>query len=1222
MFSANTGGSKLMEHSDLLPYLSLELPEGFEFTPDQGDVMYAYHEGTGRVCVGSGAGTGKTTTLTRVVAEAVIRMVEPEAENIDSNPFDEILVTTFTRDAAGQLKGKIKSILRDHQTNSDIDFDPALWRWIETESHISTIDSFVGDLLREIATEVEVSPGFDIRDDLETQELLQTVIRELRDDPEYKDSIEFLERELDGNEDPAPRQFIYEIHQKLREFCHEFPEPDDPDGSTIFSDQIRDQLHQGIEPPFDSTDVREIAAAVTGEPPRNHAVPSDATIEGIEADYRHSLAFAEAVETVLDGFNQVYDRTTRTTGALSYQDITYIVWSYLTSAEGSDLAQSLQQRFSHLFIDEFQDTSFAQCQILQQLITNKDESTQVLLIGDIKQSIYSWRSADPAIFAHILKHAGSDQGTPDEYLGVTNWQRAELVTNFRSHPHLVRAGNHLFSRVFSDIGRGSIGTFPVEHGPLIPTRDETSPEEPHLHVVPLGDCNADAWRKRDPQKVAASIRGMVDDETITVGDGDDERPVQAGDVTMLFRRGKRIGEFREALDEYGLSTAVVAEQGLFKTEEVGFVINVLDWFANPHSKDSLLRILRSPVTALSDRTLRYLASKNLNLGWALDDWPDARLPDSDKTRLDALVSLRSDLRWDREGSKADLVQKVIQHTAIETILLAGDDAMQRYGNLWMLVEVTRDWEEDEIIPYREFVDRLHRYEEMAQGGNGSFELAQTADASDTETVKLRTVHSSKGLEFDVVVLADLPATPVIPPEFMDRVEYRDPDSRDPNMALRPRPAGELTKYDSGPGSTWIRTDDSSTLWITDTRNNTTGKAKWDHPYNPAWRDQVAEFWRLLYVAFTRASDHIVFSLPDSIHHFYRWKSWAPALNDVFQPRDQWPTWDDDTSSFEFTLDPSAQHADDEGRHDTIPFGVGSLPQGQKITPNPLTMPDITTTDSPSEDHSYEPIVQSFTPRELKPSSLYDLSACPRRFQYRALQGISEARGESPPGTNAPSDISASYWGSLVHDAFEELHKDVREGTVKDDNSRLQEYLEELAEGKTELQMLIEAYQETKTWKETTQADTVLPEYELSAMHPSEPRIHLSGFVDLLYSVDNEWVIVDFKTGDVPDENSYLADQYETQLTTYAWLLNTEYDIEVTTARLVYVQDGQEYDHTIDWEKFDKYLSSLPGTLSIESGEGLPIDPDPDPTTTQIESVSLESRCGSCPYTDICPAWSE
>ena len=97
-----------MEHDELTKHLTLELPPEFRFTDDQADVMYAFHEGSGRVAVGSGAGTGKTTTLTRIVAETVTRLAEPTPGDLDANPFDDILVTTFTRDAAGQLKTKIK----------------------------------------------------------------------------------------------------------------------------------------------------------------------------------------------------------------------------------------------------------------------------------------------------------------------------------------------------------------------------------------------------------------------------------------------------------------------------------------------------------------------------------------------------------------------------------------------------------------------------------------------------------------------------------------------------------------------------------------------------------------------------------------------------------------------------------------------------------------------------------------------------------------------------------------------------------------------------------------------------------------------------------------------------------------------------------------------------------------------------------------------------------
>lgn len=1210
-----------MEHNELLEHLELEVPPDFEFTPDQGDVMYAYQEESGRVCVGSGAGTGKTTTLTRVVAETVVRISKPDPTSLESNPFDKILVTTFTRDAAGQLKGKIKSILRDHQQQSGEEFDPAIWRWLETDSHISTIDSFIGDLLRESATNIGLSPDFDVRDDLETQDILQEVFRELREDPDYDDAIEFLEREFDDEDDPPPHRFIYDIHQKLREFCHEFPPIDSPEGSTLFSEQLCDELHSGLEPPYTAADIKEIAAGVTGQPAHNQPNPSDSTIEGIGADYRHSLNFTQAVETVLDGFNHVYDRETRRTGALSYNDITYLVWSYLTSDAGELLAESLQQRFSHLFVDEFQDTSFAQCQILQQLISNDDDPTNLLVIGDVKQSIYSWRSADPAIFAHILEHAASDNPGPDAYLQATNWQRAELVSNFRSHPHLVRAGNHLFNRMFADQGRGAIGTFPVNHGPLIPQRPETKPDDAHVHVLPLGDCIADDWKQRGPQSVAEAIRGIVEDKTITVGDEEDERPARAGDVTLLFRRRKRIHEYRDALDSYGLDNAVIAEDGLFESDEVSFLIDVLDWFANPHSKESLLRILRSPVTALSDRTLRFLASKNLNLGWALDEWPENQLPASDRERLDALVSLRSDLRWDREGSKASLVRKIIQHTAIESVLLAGDDALERYGNLWMLVEVTRNWEDDELLPYREFVDRLHRYREMAKNGNGSFQVAQTADASATNTVKLRTVHSSKGLEFDIVVLADLPAAPGLPAKYMDRVAYRDPDSRAPQMALRPRPASAPVDYSGGPGASWLRKDNSCTLWVTDNRDNSTGMPAWDHPYNPAWQDQVAEFWRLLYVAFTRASDHIVFPLPNSIHHHYRWRSWAPLLISAFQPDREWPQTGGG-AIIDFSPDLEAQHADDPFRDSRIPLGVGILPAGDPVEPEPLTLPDIPSGEGGTNQIDQPGYATVFTPRELKPSTLYDLSACPRRYQYRALQTVSESRGKSPPGTNAPSDIPPGYWGSLVHDALECLHHDLRNETLDQPDNQVAEYLETIEEGAEEVETLLDCYRSTSTWEEVRTAVSLLPEYELSAMHPVDPHVHISGFVDLLYETNEGWVIADFKTGSVPNPDSYLTDQYNTQLTTYAWMLNSEYGIETTSARLIYVQSGEEHDISIDWNDFERHLQTLPDNLMIETGEGLPVDPEPDPDSHRAESLSLESRCGSCPYTSICPAWTD
>ncbi len=1211
-----------MNHNELVELLELELADDFEFTDDQAEVMYAFQEGSGRVVVGSGAGTGKTATLTRVVAETVARMAQPNPKSITQNPFNEILVTTFTRDAAGQLKSQIKKLLRSHEENKGVVFDPTLWRWLETDNNISTIDSFIGDILREIASEVHVAPGFDIRDEIETTDLLREIERTLRDDNEYREALELLDEVLT---ETTPRQYLFNIHQNLREACYEFPAPEADQGTTIFQDKMQSGLHNDREPPFTSADIRNIVSHVTGISESEISAPSDKSREAIGDEYRYNIGFANALDALLDAFEAEYDARTRASGQLSYQDIVYLVWEYLEHGDSRHLQNSLSNRFSKVFIDEFQDTSYAQCRILSHLITNDDNGGDILVIGDVKQSIYSWRSADPEIFAHLLEHASDNEAVdePDRYLEVSDWERAELVTNFRSHPHLVRAGNHLFDRVFQHDGWGRIGTFSIDFQSLRPHRPPTNDSQSHLHVLPLGDVNADEWRQRDPRQTAATIRGLVDNDEVMVGNGDKERPVKAGDVTLLFRRGKYMEQFRDALNEYGLENAIVAHRGLFATQEIRFIIDVLDWFANPHSKDSLLRILRSPVTALSDHTLRYLASHDWNVPYALEEWSDSDLDPNDYERLTGLVDLRNDLRWDREGSKADLVQKIIQHTGIETILLAGEDAMQRYGNLWVLVELSRDWEDEELLPYREFVDRLQQYRVMATSNNETFELAQTADSSDEDTVKLRTVHSSKGLEFDVVVLPDLLAGPGGRIQSRDRIQFRDPETHKQEFAVAPRPRDVPVSYNDGPGNNWINSGYRSTLWLAPDRDDM-GRFRYDHPFNPAVKDDFGEFWRLLYVAFTRASDHLILPLGNSITYHNEWSSWAHPLLEVFQHRNTWTT-SEDQSPLTFDLESdSMENSDDVPQ--SIPLDIGLLEQPEPPATEVIGLPDISISSNKKkiETKSAGESIP-FAPRQLSPSTLSDLVACPRRYQYRELQEVSEIKGESPPGNNAPDGVQPTYWGTLVHQAIEALHEDVIENNwdgISDNwGKNVTNHLELEDEIKTELETVLENYRESKLWEEVLSAQTVLPEYELSAVHPDEPQVHLNGIVDLLIETKHGWMIIDFKTGRKPQTGSYLEKKYKWQLTTYAWLLKEEYGIEVTSTELFYIQDSDRIEFDTDWTNFSSYLSELPDELEITSEKGLPVQPDPDPENHTLGELDLESRCGSCPYKSICEVWN-
>jgi len=1193
---------------ELESLMKLEIPEDSpQFKPDQADVFREYHEGSGRVCVGAGAGTGKTTTLTRVLAEAVLREYE---QNPDQNPFRTIFVTTFTRDAAGELKTDIKSVLRDHEQATNERLDQEIWRWIETDSNISTIDSFIMDILREIAAEVSVNPDFEISDELEKQDIVRHVFQEIEESNDFDEELEILDRV--GWNDIESK--VYDAHQNLREFCDDFSCLNE-----VFENQIKDDLHQGHDHPLTSEAIADIVESITCDSINSNQLDEE-EIDAINDDYQFNIEFFKAFGNLLEEFEKRYDEYSRKEGLLSYRDVTYLVWKYLKTEKGKSFSESLQNRFTHVFIDEFQDTNFAQSQILSNLIPEEESESKLMIIGDVKQSIYAWRSANPEIFSDILQHADNHDNA-DPHLGVKGWTLKQLQSNFRSHPHLVQAANNIFSEIFDDPGRGDIGSNNINYTPLNPQRTEIDPDDPHIHIIPLGDVNADGWRGIEPNEVAAAIKGVIEGEEIQVIDREkndplekdpEKRAVKAGDFTLLFCRSRYFSDFREALDRHGIQNAVIADEGLFQQKEINFIIDVLDWFANPHSKDSLLRILRSPVTALEDKTIRFVMSKKYDIATAIEEW-DEDLPSGDLQRLEILLGLRSDLRWDREGSKAELVQRIIQHTGIETILLSGSDARQRYGNLWTLVEVIRDWEEDELIPYREFVDRLREYQQLAERSTGNFEKAQVADRESKDTVKLRTVHSAKGLEFNIVVLADLLSEPVGPPWRDDLLKYGEGEERE--LVLRPREATDPISFDQGPGSNWISTQFGarSTLWISDNRRGGPDLAH-PHPYNTAVEDFYAEYWRLLYVAFTRAADHLILPLGDNIHFFKRWNSWGYALNRYLQGENNWSGEEEIREVFD-------EDSENPDGNSSLPLGVGTLPSGQEIDDNKIGLPSSSELSDSSNVDNWEGI--EFAPRNLNPSSLYDLVACPLRYQYRTLQSVSESRAEAPPGSDPPSGLNPSGWGKVVHKALDQFHKDYRKSKIEDEDGKLYFYLDNLSDPIAKrVSSIIEKYKDTPTWSEVQNSDEILPEYELSAQYNGRYETGIRGRIDLLYTIDGDWKIVDFKTGEPPRENSSLDKQYQWQLTTYAWLLREKYGINPQSMKILYVTEGIEKEREIRPDQFEEKINELPENLEIISGQGLPQDPSPDPEEASLEDLELDTLCGSCPYKIICPAWKE
>lgn len=1196
---------------------------------DQEAVIEEFHEGTGRVAVDAAAGTGKTTTMLYTVAETVVREATEEY-----NPFEDILLTTFTRDAASELKQRLKSELRRHKAaGGDVPQD--VFRWIETDSHIQTMDSFFHELLTQISLEINLPPDFEIEEGVELQQLRDEIFDQLR--ISHSDEFEQLDNAYpDESWREYPPDSVEQMLTNAQQKCREL-------GITPVEakQQMVDNLaagHGGQTPPTTLDDVNELlevvvaptAEVTTRNSPRSQEEAYDEMVDHVRDTYERSLDLIEAFCAILQEYEAQYDEATREAGVFTFRDATHILREFLNRSEGADFAESLGRKFDYVFVDEFQDTSIAQCDILQTFIRNESE-TQLLLIGDVKQSIYEWRSADPSIFSEIIEETrGESGGARIPHLDVDNVTYHALTSNFRSHEDIVAATNHVFSQLFDDDTRGDISdAINIEYTPVEAASPSAgaSSDSAHLHVLDLEYENIDGYPRRqeiwtpdEADRIAGTIASMVGyseedaaEAPVLVADGTDEdgapqtRPPKPGDITLLFRSTRYMHVYADALRDYGINAAPKTTDDLFAQAEIKLLIDVLYWFANPHETGSILRILRSPLVACSDETLRSLAAREYYLEDLIGGWPE-ELPKRDKEQIDRLVELRDDLRWEREGSKTDLVNRILRHTCFDAIVLADIDGLRRYGNLWLLTEIVSDWEDEELLPYRDFVDRLMTLREQANQSESSYEVVDIADRHDESTVSLTTVHAAKGQEYSIVFLCDLLKQSTFPKTQHERLVA----NRQNGFALRPK-ASDLPFPPDVSFPTPNDTDDvwigenrdvndipelTGPIWLSDERDNS-GHLRFRNPLNDFVEAEQAEFWRMFYVAFTRAEDHLflgVSQLPDWID-FTEYTTWNVAFNNFMMPSEGWEA--------EGVNLPIRGGSEDP---DTLDIGVNEIPRSDPETTDTISAPDLEMhlESPPSNRREQVP----FRPARVSATQIHELLECQRRYQYQYVQEISSSRLQvtstdpivlESSEKSIPRGLNPDQWGDIVHEAFERR---------LEDESSLEAYLRKFTDSIQEaVEMVIEdAQSHTAEFREALGSpDQAHAEFTVSTILDLDGNpLRIDGDIDLLYQRNGSWYLVDYKTAARPDDE-YEELRYERQLRTYTWLLEREYGIEVQEASLIYIDldadphcRSEPLPEAVETDGFEEELRNRITGLEITTSRGLTAEP-------------AEHRCSACPY---------
>jgi ATP-dependent helicase/nuclease subunit A len=847
--------------------------------------------------VEAAAGTGKTTELVgRIVA-----LLEHERATIG-----QIVAVTFSEKAAGELKLRLREELERARARTDSQpagklLDAAVHDF--EEAHISTIHTFCADLLRERPVEARVDPSFAVLTDTQADRLFEEafgswlheqlskpqegVRRSLRRpvkwrfDEENEDGpIERLRAAARGlrewRDHGAPwKRPVYDrkasiktLIAHVKTFADLSAKPIKRDDRlaqsvamvrTTSQDLERQRRMVGDMVPEGMWDGWEAALVALAEN-RDFANPKKGTgaafAIGVTRD-QALLAHGELLQA-LRGFRDHadadlaallheemreclvrYEARKQEAGALDFLDL--LIKARDLACNNPEVAREFRKRFRVILVDEFQDTDPLQAELLL-CLAGSDEGTlrpgALFIVGDPKQSIYRFRRADVGAYRRIAEGLGDDGATP-----VT------LQTSFRSVPAI----QHFVNAAFRDDMNGDEESLQADYVPLLPHRADV-PEQPAVVALPIGypygkyvygppQVTQTALNEAQPGAVGAFVAWMLSpDCTWTVADGDRRRKIAASDVCLLFRRFMHFGRditrgYVEALESRGVPHLLVGGKTFHEREEVDVVRTALTAIEWPEDELSVYATLRGPLFALGEEELLEYHS----IARAFHPYRiPGELPDRLQPIAKALKSLRELHGARNHRPVADTIGRVIAMTRAHAGFILWRGGEQVLANVLHISDLARRYEQEGGLSFRGFVDMLHDASTRADSPEAPI-LEEGSDG-----VRLMTVHKAKGLEFPVVVLADIACKLSLD----DASRYLDPEKR--LCAVR---IGGWSPLDLQ-----------------------------EHNSEEAKRDE-AEGVRLAYVAATRARDVLIVpAVGDGPFD----KGWVRPLNRaLYPPRAQW-----------------------------------------------------------------------------------------------------------------------------------------------------------------------------------------------------------------------------------------------------------------------------------------------------------------------------------------------
>ena len=739
----------------------------------------------GNLIVSAAAGAGKTTVL----SERVCRLVK------EGMPVDRMLVLTFTRAAAGEMKARISKRLSD-AAKSASGAQAAYYREqaaAVANANISTIDAFCAKVVFRHFFRVGLTPSVSTLDETETAVLraetrnaaldalaetqaedYRTLIVAFGSEEALSEAMEGFEDFLSAQPDPAgwmdeneaaladpeafDRQLAYALETDRRELLRvidalqaetdRVPRAYEKILSILYAQlsRARGALTMQTRETYAETlsgilDVKDALRFPNGTPDADKAGVQKAKLLFRDTVKQQAERNAEPASVLLEreraaapilrsfyalmrAYRTAFAEAKRAKNALDFTDLEHMTIEILKDDE---IAAEYRNRFLTIIVDEYQDSNRVQEAILNRIA----RPGGLFFVGDVKQSIYRFRMAEPGLFLEKCRDFHGKNGT-----------RIDLGHNFRSGTAVVDAVNTVFETIMKEPVAG------IEYD----ARARLIKGNP---TVPDGCCELHLFeRENDPDDEEtledAEAEALFAARTIRermrrpVADGEGSRACRYGDFAVLLRNKKHARIWAQTLAEEGIPAYAQASGGYFDAIEVKLMLSLLSVLDNRRQDIPLLAVLRSPLFGFTDRELAELRVSGRKVP-LLDCLLAAR--DADRKVAAFFDAIERFAALSRRIPLGELIERILDETRYREMVgvLAGGE--QRLANLSALVRAAADCDAagmSGVHGFLRFMENVRATEKLG--------AAATVTA---DVVRIMTVHASKGLEFPFVFYAGL-----------------------------------------------------------------------------------------------------------------------------------------------------------------------------------------------------------------------------------------------------------------------------------------------------------------------------------------------------------------------------------------------------------------------------------------------------------------------------------